>query len=95
MTSRAEQLAYKRRSLQLRCALQRQQVSFMTAAIEGQLGTADRVFSIASAVGKNPLFVVAALTGAMMIGPWRLLRWASQGALLFNVARKILRLIGK
>jgi hypothetical protein len=85
----------KRRSLQQRCALQRQQVAFMTAAIEARLAPADRFFDLASGIAKNPLVVVGAIAGTLMIGPWRVIRWASQGMLLLKIARKLLGFLWK
>ena len=95
MISRAEQLELQRRALQLRCALQRQQIARLAADIEGQLGTADRVISIVSNVARNPLALVATFTGLMVLGPWRIIKWVSQGALAFNLARRIQHLFAK
>jgi predicted dithiol-disulfide oxidoreductase (DUF899 family) len=95
MTSRAEQLAYQRRELQLRCALQRQQIAFLAQNIEGQLVTADRVFSVVSTVARSPLAILAVITGTMVLGPWRIFKWVSQGAVLFNLAKRVQHLIGK
>jgi len=89
MMSRAEQLAVKRQALQLRCALQRQEVAFLTGAIESKLGNVDRVLDIAGGVVRNPVAVVAGIAGMVMLKPWRLMRWAGQGWLLFNLARKV------
>ncbi len=99
MSPRIEQLAQKRRDLQLRCAFQRQEVAQLTAQIEAKLVTADRVIEVVTGVAKSPLMLIAISAGAMFVGPWRLLRWVSQGSLLFSLlfsgARKIHQLVTK
>ena len=97
MSPRIEHLAQKRCDLQLRCALQHQEVAELSAQIEAKLATADRVIEVVAGVAKNPLILIALSAGAMFIGPWRLLRWVSQGSLLFSLlfsgARKIHQLV--
>jgi hypothetical protein len=95
MTSRAEQLALRRRALQLRCALQRQQIAFLSHDIERQLLTADRVINVVSTFARNPIALVATAAGVIMLGPWRILKWASQGVLLFKLARRIQQFAAK
>lgn len=89
MASRAEQLADKRRTLQLRCALQRQQLVFMSVAMESRLLGVDRMFEIARRVVGNPIVIVAGIAGLVMLKPWRLMRHAGQAWLLFSLGRKL------
>jgi hypothetical protein len=89
MISRTEQLATKRRALQLHCALQRQQLAFMTVNVEARLVTVDRILEIASGAVRNPIVIVAALAGLTLLKPWKLLRWAGRAWLLFSLGRKI------
>lgn len=89
MISRSQQLAAKRQALQLRCALQRQQVAFQTATIEAGLGPLDRLIGTVTGVAKNPVAIVAAVAGFVMLKPWRLLKFAGQGWLWFSLAKKV------
>jgi len=95
MNSRARQLAQQRRDLQLRCALQRQELGHLSANIEAKLVVADRVIDVASGIAKNPLVLIAIIAGTMILGPWRIVRWVSQGALLFKTANVVRQLIAK
>jgi hypothetical protein len=95
MPTRAEELAEKRRDLQTRCALQRQEAAFFSNDIEARLVSADRVINVVSSIARNPVALIATIAGAMILGPWRIMRWASQGALLFKVVRKVQQLIAK
>jgi hypothetical protein len=95
MSARTEQLAQKRRDLQMQCALQRQQVAYLSDNIEARLTTVDRVLNVVSSIARNPLAMVGIVAGTMMLGPWRIMRWASQGVLLFKVARRVQHLLGK
>jgi YqjK-like protein len=95
MKVHAKHLARKRYDLQMRCALQRQQLGHVGREIEARLATADRVIGFASAIAKQPIILIAAVAGTLILGPWRVLRWASHGALLFSAARKVQQLIAK
>jgi hypothetical protein len=95
MKVHAKHLARKRRDLQVRCAMQRQEAGHLGSQIEAQLVIADRVIGIASIVTKRPVIVFAAIAGTLLLGPWRILRWASHGALLFTAARKVQQFIAK
>ena len=89
MTSHTRLLAQKRRDLQLRCALQRQEVAHLSGDIEARLAGADRVLGFVNAVAKQPAILLVGLVGALWLGPWRTLRWATQGAFLFSAYRKV------
>lgn len=95
MNVHAAQLAQKRRDLQQRCELQRHQVAQLTANIETRLSIVDRVVAVTSSIVNRPLLVFGALAAVVLIGRWRILRWASHGAMLFAAARKIQGLIAK
>jgi len=87
--TRAAQLIQKRQQLLLQSALQRQQLSFLNADIEARLATADRVVDVVTAVARNPAVAVGVVAGAMILGPWRIMKWVSRGALLFGVVNKL------
>ena len=89
MNSRTEELANKRRTLQLRCALQRQQLVYMTVSMEARLLGVDRILDIGSRVARNPIVIIAGIAGLVMLKPWRLLRHAGQAWLLFTLGRKL------
>ncbi len=93
--TRSAQLAIKRRELQLRCALQRYEIAELSHDFEARLTGVGRVIDIAISVAKHPIAILAAFAGAIFIGPWRIIRWVSRGAMLFNVARQVQRLIAK
>ena len=93
--TRAEQLAEQRRHLQMRCALQRQELAHLANDIEARLVTADRVIDVASSIARNPIALIAVIAGTLILGPWRIMKWVSQGALLFNVARRVQELVAK
>ena len=93
--TRAEQLAQKRRDLRMQCALQRQQLAHLASDIEARLVTTDRVIDVIAGVARNPLALIAVIAGTLMIGPWRMMKWASQGALLFKIGRRVQQWIGK
>jgi hypothetical protein len=89
VSSRAEMLAAKRRELQLRCAVEREEIRFRHAEVESQLRTADRVIDIARGVVKNPILVGAAVVGVTLIGPFKILRWVSQSVFLWTAVRRL------
>ena len=93
MSSRAEQLALRRRELQLRSARQRQEIIDFVEHIEERLAVFDRAIGAVRSVTKHPLVIVGLVAGTMMLGPWRALRWIGQGAMLFNVAMRVRRLM--
>jgi hypothetical protein len=94
MSVHAEQLAEKRRALQLRCELQRQQLAFTSMEIEDKLRAGDRLLSLAAAA-KHPAVLGAALASTMFLGPWRLFRWIGQGILIIKIVRRARELFGK
>lgn len=95
MISRAELLALKRRSLQLSAELQRQEIARLSHNVEARLSGADRLADIVSSTVKSPLLLAGIFAGSMLIGRWRIVKWASQGAMLFNVVRVARKFLGK
>ena len=94
MKVHADQLAHKRRELQLRCDLQRHQIAQLGGDIEARLAGVDRVIRFARNIADRPILVVAAAAGALLLGPWRILRWASRGAVVYSAVRNVQRLLG-
>jgi len=95
MNVRARQLEEKRRDLQQRCELQRHQVAQLTASIETRLASVDRVVGVTLNIVSRPLLVLGGIVGLVLIGRWRLLRWAGHGAMLIATARKVQQLLAR
>lgn len=93
--TRSEQLAQQRHDLQLQCALQRQQLTHLVTDIESRLVTADRVLNVVSIVTRNPFVILAATVGTILLKPWRIMKWVTQGAMLFSVVRRAQQLFTK
>jgi hypothetical protein len=93
MTAHVKYLASRRRDLQERCALQRQQLGQLSREVETRLVFADRMLGIAMFVAQRPIIIIAAVAGTLLLGPWRVLRWVSHGAILLSAARKVQQLI--
>jgi hypothetical protein len=89
MSDRGEILATRRRALQLRCAIERQELGHRHADIESRLSSVDRVVDIARNVARHPLWVGAAVMGVAMIGPVKILRWITRGAFFWSAARRV------
>ena len=95
MASRLEQLAQRQRDLQLKCALQRQHMTYLTQDIEERLVGTDRVLNVAGFVLKNPTLLVGTLAFTLIAGPWRIFKWVSKGAMLWSLAHKVRLLLDK
>jgi hypothetical protein len=93
--TRVEQLAQKRHDLQLQCALQRQELAHLVTDIESRLVTADRVLNVVSIVTRNPFAIIAAIAGTIFLRPWRILKYVTQGAMLFSVVRRVQQILVK
>jgi YqjK-like protein len=90
--TRIQQLAQRRRDLQAQCELQRMQLAHVANHIESQLVTVDRIARIVTLVG-HPLAIGALVVGTISIGPWRLMKWVSQGAVVLNVVLRLRKLL--
>jgi hypothetical protein len=73
----------------VRCAMERQLLADQSAQVERKLDTADRVLGVATLLTRNPLILAGGLAGLVVAGPWRLIRWATQGIVIVKI---ILRL---
>jgi hypothetical protein len=93
--TRVEQLEQKRHDLQLQCALQRQQLTHLVTDIESRLVTADRVLNVVSIVTRNPFVILAAIAGTVLLKPWRILKYVTQGAMLFGMVRRAQQMFAK
>jgi hypothetical protein len=60
--------------------------------IEHQLSGVDRGIARVSRVLKNPAVIVGGVAIVAMVGPKRLVRWLTKGAVLYSTAKRFLRL---
>lgn len=91
MSDRSSELAARREALRARCMSQRNHLGAVTDDIHFKLGGLDRrIESIRTFVG-NPAFLAGGIAVLTLIGPRRLIGWASRAAVLATSARRILR----
>ena len=79
-------------SLLARCAVQRRQLGESAEEIEHELGKLDRGVAVVRRVLRHPAMIGGAIAVVAMVGPKRLLRWATHGLMLYSTARSLLRL---
>lgn len=91
-SERFNQLATKHSNLRLRAAVQRRELGATMSDIEHQLSGLDRGIARATRVLKNPAVIVGGVALVAMVGPKRLMRWATKGALVYSTAKRFLRL---
>jgi hypothetical protein len=91
-SERFNQLAAKHSNLRLRAAVQRRELGTTMNEIEQQLSGVDRGIARASRVLKNPAVIVGGVAIVAMVGPKRLMRWITRGALLYSTAKRFIRL---
>ena len=92
MSERFNQLKSQHSNLRLRAAVQRRQLGETMHEIEGQLGGLDRGISVATRLVKSPAVIAGAVAIFALVGPRRLMRWATRGALVYSTAKRIMRL---
>ena len=88
------QLAAKHSNLRLRAAVQRSELGATMNDIEHQLSGLDRGIATATRVIKNPVVVIGGVALVAIIGPKRLMRWVTKGALVYSTAKRLMRLRG-
>ena len=92
MSQRFDQLSAHHSNLLARCAVQRQQLAVSAEEIEHELGRLDRGVAVARRVLRHPAMIGGAIAVVALVGPKRLLRWATNGLMLYSTARNLLRL---
>ncbi|MGH8176001.1 MAG: YqjK family protein [Steroidobacter sp.] len=92
MSERFDQLQARHNELTLRAALERRQLAGTAAEIKQRLGAVDQAVNIMRGLARNPIVIAGGVAVLAMIGPRRLLRWASHSALLVTTARSAMRL---
>ena len=91
-SERFNQLAAKHSSLRLRSSVQRRQLGETMDEIEHQLSGLDRGIARTTRVLKNPAVIVGGVALVAMVGPKRLVRLLTRGALIYSTAKRFLRL---
>lgn len=91
-SERFNQLAAKHSNLRLRAAVQRRALGSTMSEIEHHLGGLDRGLGAAQRLLKNPAVLIGGVAVVALIGPKRLIRWVSRGALIYTTARRFMRL---
>ena len=89
MSSRAELLAEKRRILQLRCAVEREELRYRHAEVDARLRSVDRAINLARGVVRHPVLIGGIMLGVAFIGPFKVLRWAGQSVFLWSALRRL------
>lgn len=91
-SERFNQLAAKHSNLRLRAAVQRRELGTTMNEIEHTVSGLDRGIARATRVLKNPVVIVGGVALVAMVGPKRLMRWITKGALLYSTAKRFIRL---
>ncbi|HLS82276.1 MAG TPA: YqjK family protein [Steroidobacter sp.] len=91
MSKRFDQLTARHRELRQRVALQRGDLALAAQDVRRRLHTVDRGVNALRSLARNPLVIAAGLAAVALIGPRRMVRWASHGALLASTAQRLLK----
>lgn len=91
-SERFNQLVAKHSNLRLQAAVQRRELGATMHDIEHHLSGLDRGIGIAQRFMKNPAVIAGGVALVALVGPKRLVRWASRGALIYSTARRFIRL---
>ena len=91
MSTRLEQLAARRRLLQLQCAVQRGELAGIEANLDAGAARVDRVVAMARRF--TPLLLVGGVAIVIAIGPGRALGFVRQGLAAATIANRAARLL--
>lgn len=91
-SERFNQLAAKHSNLRLRASVQRRELGATVNEIEHQLSGIDRGLARTARALKNPVVIVGGVALVAMVGPKRLMRWITKGAVLYSTAKRFMRL---
>lgn len=92
MSQRFDQLSAHHSNLLARCAVQRRQLGESAEEIEHELGRVDRGLAAVRRVLRHPAMIGGAVAVVALVGPKRLLRWATSGLMWYSTARSLIRL---
>ena len=88
-------LAERRAELLSRSTRLRNSLALETVRLSGQMSLFDRGFSLARSVTRQPVLLAAGALLLLSLRPLRAMRWATRGALLFSLARRLIRIYGR
>jgi hypothetical protein len=92
VSQRFDQLSAHHSNLLARCAVQRRQLGESAEEIEHELGRVDRGLAAVRRVLRHPAMIAGAVAIVALVGPRRLLRWATSGLMWYSTARSLIRL---
>lgn len=92
-SDRAVLLAQRHSVLRARCAIQRTQLAETTQHLQARLSRIDHGIDVLRRYATQPLLIAGGLALLTMLGPRRVLRWASSSAVLFTTGKRVLRLL--
>lgn len=72
--------------------MQRNELGATVSQIEHQLGGVDRGIAAARRWVRNPAVIVGGVALVALVGPKRLMRLATRGAMVYSTARRFIRL---
>jgi hypothetical protein len=90
VSRRFDQLSAHHSNLLARCAVQRRQLAESAEEIEHELGRLDRGIEVVRRVLRSPAMIGGAIAVVALLGPRRLLRWTTQGLMLWSSARAVM-----
>jgi YqjK-like protein len=91
VSERFKQLTARHSQLRARSAQQRQDLAQTADEIESKLSGIERGVAIVRGVARKPALLIVGVALIALLGPNRLLRWASRGALFYSTARRVMR----
>jgi hypothetical protein len=89
MSERFNQLNSQHAHLRTQCAAQRERLGETADDIERRLASVDRGVKVARGLMRRPVLIVGAVALIALLGPRRLLGWASRGAVLYSTLRRV------
>ena len=93
ISNRALDLAARRAALRAHCEVQRSHLAATAKEIEARLAGVDRIIATVQRFAHRPALVIGGVGLLALIGPGRLMRWASRSAFVFATGRKLLSLV--
>ena len=94
MSDRTRELAERRATLRLRCAVQRRAIAGEVESIEARLATVDRFTGAVRSFASHPAVVVAGVAAAIVLARTRGFRVLGNALVLLAGIRRLLRLLG-
>ena len=95
MSARQRELAARREALRAEATLQREFLSSAAVDLQTRLVSLDRGIAIARQVVSKPLVVAGGVALIALIGPRRLLSFASRSAFVVSAGRKVMGMLGR